>query len=313
MRKKKIKNYRVPAYPVMDKAAVNPELLEKVPKSWLEPSKLAVLAGLGLLSNVVSGENPVPADSKTPPVVQTPDTGMRKKSVEKQQQNPAAATKSVVVPMLKEALKNDGRGAFGCVVVNPPSFLSEDEALDIIKKELSKVGLKLQEDVTVKNILAPNPAKRSFYMSNEENIPPDIIKTEYEFDFASNDGSILIEYISRHDYGEWKESNKSGSWSSVSSYNFAKIAEKAADSFNKYDSQDKHVFGVFFDPLASVNIPYPSDIKDPRLKKLALEEYSRKIRNIAKLNKEKAGYLLKKQVEYFIQYLKDNKLIQPEK
>ncbi len=50
----------------------------------------------------------------------------------------------------------EGRGATGCVVISPPVFLSEEEALQIVKEELAKHGVKLAAGPLLKDLrIAP--------------------------------------------------------------------------------------------------------------------------------------------------------------
>ena len=46
----------------------------------------------------------------------------------------------IVAPLFE---RGDGRGAAGCVVVAPPVFMSEEEALTIVGEELAKYGVRL--------------------------------------------------------------------------------------------------------------------------------------------------------------------------
>lgn len=53
-----------------------------------------------------------------------------------------AGAKAVVAPIFEHG---EGRGATGCVVVNPPVFLSEQDAMQVIREELPKSGVSLSE------------------------------------------------------------------------------------------------------------------------------------------------------------------------
>ena len=55
--------------------------------------------------------------------------------------------KIVVAPIFEHGT---GRGADGCVVVSPPVFLSEEEAVQVIREELAKQGIKLKEGIRLK-------------------------------------------------------------------------------------------------------------------------------------------------------------------
>jgi len=307
MNKKPLKKYTSPNYPRINESMEQPELLEKLPKRWSDHSKAAIIAGFSLISAVLTAE-PDSSDTNHAPKEQTalhPDKNRKSD----RNVNDSRKKNAIVAPLLEDALKNDGRGAFGCVVVNPPTFLSENEAMEIIITEFAKAGIKLKKNVTVKNISAPNPAKRRFYISDKK-LPEDIIKTNFDFDLASKNGTLLIEYISRNDYDAWKKPNPKNSWSSVQGFDFAKKAKKAAKAFSTYQSSEQKVFGIFFDPLASIKVQWPnlSGIKDPKLRQEAIDEFRKSKLSNGELKKEKAEERLKAQIHHFIEYLKKNKI-----
>jgi hypothetical protein len=62
-----------------------------------------------------------------------------------------AATKDgkiVVAPIFEHG---EGRGAMGCSAVTSPVFLSEEEAMQIVRDELGRQGIQLKEGITLKD------------------------------------------------------------------------------------------------------------------------------------------------------------------
>ena len=50
---------------------------------------------------------------------------------------------AIVAPIFKHG---EGRGATGCVAVSPPVFLSAEEALHVIKEELTQQGVNISDE-----------------------------------------------------------------------------------------------------------------------------------------------------------------------
>jgi hypothetical protein len=59
---------------------------------------------------------------------------------------------TIVAPIFKHG---EGRGAVGCVVVSPPVFLSEEEAMQIIGEELAKSGIRLKGGEALEGVRIP--------------------------------------------------------------------------------------------------------------------------------------------------------------
>jgi hypothetical protein len=232
-------------------------------------------------------------------------------------------TTSVVAPLLDEAMKYDGRGSFGCVAVNPPTFLSEDEAIELIRTELEAAGLKLKEGVDLDHVEVPlaGTAGRTSAdddetdgktitgrntSSVEQNGSPRLAPQTFTFDLADTDRSVFIEYLSLPDHREWTGPSRY----SVTYYDFPALATKVSKSFQKVPSDKRRVFGVFFDPLARTEIPSPdiSNLTEEQ-QHLALLEYrkalSKEQANSDNTIKEK----LRKQVRSFVVFLNQEGII----
>jgi hypothetical protein len=110
-----VTRYKVPRYPTRLEVQADTTLLEKhMPAAWKSHAEIVTVL---LATNSCSdfAQNPAPA------VINEP---------------------AVVAPIF---VHGPGRGAVGCVVVNPPVFLYEQDAMQVIREELRKSGVKLSE------------------------------------------------------------------------------------------------------------------------------------------------------------------------
>ena len=317
-----VRKYRTPAYPTLFAAQLDSELLSRIPGRWRKSPKFAAALGLlgGLTTRLlVAAEVSDRAVEAKAAVTQAP--GARRPAPDK----PSAArdvhqATAVVAPLLEEALQYDGRGSFGCVAVNPPTFLSEDEALEIIRTELEAAGLKLKEDVDLDDVEAPVAGGRGM---DAEEVTEDedgndrtisvrlrhdpgmgraskLAPRSFSFDLADADRSVFIEYLSARDHTDWEGS----SMSTVSSYDFPALARKVSNSFQKRRSDKQTVFGVFFDPLARTEIvpPQVSGLTREQ-ERVAYQEYRKAQRNEWEHLNVKAKAKLRKQVQNFVAFL----------
>ena len=249
-----LKKYPVPAYPSFKEASASPDLLDAVPRRWTGSPRFAALIGAGLIARTLSTQAGETDSSAAKPAVvaaPVPDPA-HGRAVAKSVQR---AT-SVVAPLLDEALRHDGRGSFGCIAVNPPSFLSEDEALELIGAELKAAGLNVKEGVPLAGTgtLRNQPLNmRSFSSFKEEqearNKPvtdDDIELAEHDFDLGDTNRAVYVEYLSNADYR--RLTTPSGSTADY--LDFPALATRVSTALQKSKPEQPAVFGVFFDPLA---------------------------------------------------------------
>jgi hypothetical protein len=108
MKVKPIKHYAGPNIPTSQILEEHPELLHLVPRRWHgNPTVIAALAGVCVLVSGCRQSAAKPAASRVAPLFQ----------------------------------HGDGRGSFGCRAVNPPVFLSESEARQVIMDEAKRAGI----------------------------------------------------------------------------------------------------------------------------------------------------------------------------
>jgi len=158
---------------------------------------------------------------------------------------PEPAAAAVVAPIFEHG---DGRGATGCIIVAPPIFLSEEEALQVIDEELAEYGLELAEkDVEMKDVQLPRrwrvPVKdgedwKLVHFDVPRSAKPLIA------DLQDPDKKVAVEYLSTDDYFLL---GGAPDMSSVQDYDFTEIAQLVADKV-KDNGEGVH-FGILYDPM----------------------------------------------------------------
>ena len=295
MKVRALRRYPPPSYPTARQS-------EGVGGREARPvSAMSRLLGAGLLLEALLGEMAEARGDGGAAVVQAPPSPERKA--------PAASGQvaGLVAPALADALKHDGRGAFGCVAVSPPSFLAEDEALDVIRTECAKAGLKLREGVVLDRVGTPvvdesRPTPRAKRGAKAKDVA--VVERDFEFDFASEEGTVFLEYLSAEDH----DNLVGRGMSTVQSYDFPAVLEQMSKSLERRRSGRQVVYGLFFDPLARVDLESPElEGLTPRQEKLGRAQYRQALEKAAGRLDEKAKEKLRQQVRHFLEYLKERR------
>jgi hypothetical protein len=151
-------------------------------------------------------------------------------------------------------IHGDGRGSFGCMVVNPPVFLSEDEARQVIRDEARKAGIEFGEEAPLlEGVSVPITDRNGVYnqhcscsSSREPPMPegPATQSRDVVLDGYDAARHIAFEVVSRDDLDSWEVQTN---WhSSVSSYPFLKAAEYLKLGLSRVEGEA--VVAVFYDP-----------------------------------------------------------------
>ena len=253
--------------PTAAEAIVNPDLLRSaVPRT---PLGAGAMFGAGLLGSLafqsLAAAQPEPLQAPAAML----DAG-------KAEQDADAATKAeaarrsvatLVAPILQKALDEDGRGAFGCVAVDPPTMLSENEALNLIEQEFAKAGVKLRDCYELSGFTQSRTdwtAERKPRGKGEEDEwrfaisgdgdparPKRIEPGSWVFDFASEDGTLLVEFLSEDDHSKLEDKNRDF-MSTGRSYDFPRRATRFRDDLATRTNGAPVTVALFFDPLTSV-------------------------------------------------------------
>jgi hypothetical protein len=259
-----VRKYKEPKYPDRKMAIDNPEILKLIPERWKNKAYVsAALTTLLMLTLTACESKGTSAGSPS--------------------------GKAEIAPIFEHG---SGRGSFGCVSVAPPSFLSEEEAFQVIQEEARVYGITFKRDeLELTNVKLP---ETKYYLKPENG----------DKDYKSNGGTInskrsgnlqldghdaekkvAFEFISTVDYESWKV--KEGVHSSVEDYDFLSTAKLLKDGLNKKNGDT--AIGIFYNPMTTMPWEEIKDEKDFNV----LEE---KIKGLAK--KE-----LKKQIKDFLEWL----------
>jgi hypothetical protein len=280
---KPVKRYRSPAYPTRLAVLDDPDLLLRhVPGRWQKSAVTMAALSAFLAANAC---------------VQAADKGAS-----------AKAKGAVVAPIFEHG---DGRGATGCVVVTPPVFLSEEEALVVITAELAKAGVR----VTGKNVLLDGvrlPQAPPVALAKDG--APLLTATAglkarlvpgpgipLEADIVANGQKVAVEYVSAREQQSLGAVRRN-ILSSVQGHDTKSIAAHVAKEVAK-QGKDIH-FGAFYDPIIGLELDWD---KVEKLK-TAAEHREFREKSMAKCRLE-AKRLLRLQVKDFVDWLKGQGVI----
>ncbi len=302
-----------PAYPTMTQARQDARLIVAAQERAPHAPRLGALCSAGVLAQIVAAANlRADAPAPQPAVAAVPQPGAEQADAKE-----AATIQQVsaqVAPILAEALEFDGRGAFGCVAVNPPVVLPEDEALDVIQSELAAAGLSLEFGVPLDGIETPVEDTKShedgLLHRGKSSSDFRVIHEprRHNFDFADQQRGIYIEYLSLKDHEDWCVTNV---MSTVSSYDFPGLTRNMAPALEKYKADNPVLFGLFFDPLAHEDMPALAAGRDndkPLNLTVARERAAAESANRDDLDAI-ARERLRRQVQYFVAYLREQGLL----
>ena len=262
-----VKKRTVPKYPDQYSVQLNHLLLANKPLRWKAvPVAGTVLSAVVMLGLAGCTDKPVTMGDPAPPPFQTPFFE-----------------------------HGSGIGAYGCVMVTAPVFLSEDDAFAIIRDEFEKLNMTVvQGGGTVGNLQIPVIDYKGQIKRTE--------KKELEFDFAVQDKNIVMEYVSIRDSSIWRPKDNDGWESSVSSFNVKEAARTLNNSLNDMVFGNTH--GVFYDPVEYAEDPWESV---ERHEGESNESYYARVKEArAQLEaeaRERAVETLREQVKDFIAWL----------
>jgi len=226
MKSKPVRRYPRPRYPTRLEVAARPGLLRRhQPPAWRQWPELTGAVGLFLLA----------------------DTTLLRAANSPAKNGPTRAQTNAVAVVAPIFQHGDGRGATGCIVMSPPVFLSEEEALQVVREELAAKGVQLG---TNKVAVAGVPAGSTWIRPGEKSPTP------FESDAADPKKKVSVEYVSDSDAREWDleaqlEARPNGpiQLSTVQEYDLPKTSAFIASRV-KRRATDKVYFGTFYDPMA---------------------------------------------------------------
>jgi len=251
--------------PTAAEVAANPDLVAPAPPR--APRGIGAALGAGFLGTLLAqvAEGAEPAIQPPPAAALDAERAASDAEATAKAESARRRVATLVAPMLQKALDEDGRGAFGCVAVDPPTFLSENEALNLIEQEFAKAGVKLRDCYELTGFtrrLTDWDAMRDFVNTRKDSTsslaslysdPQRPMKTfpgNWVFDFATENGSLLVEYLSFSDHHKLED--KEPGFSSVWGCNFPQCAARFREDLASRTNGAPVTVALFFDPLASV-------------------------------------------------------------
>lgn len=143
----------------------------------------------------------------------------------------AEAEGIVVAPLFEHGT---GRGVAGCVVVSPPVFLSEEEALQILREELGKQGIKLLAGATLDDVhIAPLTSE-----DDDDGEP-------FELDGKDAAKKVAVAFVSAEDS---LALGTGGPCGTIQGYEPKRAAHYLAEQVQQ-QGEERLFCGVFYDPL----------------------------------------------------------------
>lgn len=258
-----LKQYREPKYPTKERVMGNPDILKTLPQRWKGNFYVGAAFSTLILFSL---------------------TACAKNGSGRTSGNEGEGTNTAIFQ------HGDGRGSFGCVSVAPPSFLSEEEAFEVIQEEMKSYNIKLEKNgLTLKGVKVPE-TKYYLYDSTINSTK----KRDIELDGYDKEKKIAFEFVSREDYSDWQVDQ--GIRSSVDDYDFLSTAKLLQKGLEKENTETK--IGVFYDPMSRLS-------EEDRKEIVGSEDWSA----LEKRAKDVAREDLKKQVKDFIEWLKAQGII----
>jgi hypothetical protein len=257
-----VDNYKSPNIPTRDYVDDNPEILNNIPNRWMSDAVvLTALAGTVMLISAA-------------------------RNCTAQQYEPAPK----VAPIFNWG---DGRGTYGCDIVVPPTFLSEEEAKEVITKEAASAGIIFNNKEKPFNRYG-KPAVQVIPSKNGDNYP----RNTFLLDGSDETRHINFEFVSLQDAGIWDPyMNRS---SSVSVYSTKRTARYIRSRL--WLASEDGIYVTFYDPLAPMQVP--KQIEDQHG-----EQRTNTYKEAAEKAKAESKDLLRSQVKDFIKWLKSEGVI----
>jgi len=208
----------------------------------------------------------------------------------------ADAASTVVAPIFAHG---EGRGATGCIVVSPPVFLSEEEALQVVKEELAKAGITLGDGMPLSDVTVEYEDPDLRWMRSGDNWlgePPSKVSKPAELAAVDRQRRVGVEVVTSDDCNRFR----GGIWSSVSSYDTKGLAESVAEGIRTQAKQDLRV-GVFYDPMERWSFDEIRETDEGETR-----DFKTSFERIQQSAKDKSRAKLRRQVQDFVAWLKKN-------
>ncbi|MCK5149015.1 hypothetical protein KAR48_19825 [bacterium] len=222
MQLKPVKRYQRPKYPTQLQVWDQPELLKQhVPAAWIRKTELMGLMGLFLVVSCQLDQDVMGPELK-------------------------ATDAAVVAPLFKNG---SGTASMGCMIMNPPVFLSEEEAIHVIMEELKIRGIEITD---INRPISALPVKHNAYFISDPyshgriEIPEEV--KPLEVDGFVETQKIAVEFVSYRDHRLYSPQDNDNGGLSISSLDFKAVAEHLNSQVA--ETGKGHYFASFYDPVS---------------------------------------------------------------
>lgn len=241
MKARPVQRSREPAYPTRAELLAREGFLEScLPRGWRAGKRLAGAVTFLAAANLTGcGDTPVTPSVQAPTGVETvldrPAPSGRVVSSE---------AVAVVAPIFNHG---EGQGATGCIVMNPPVFLSEEEAMQVIRAELREHGIELTDGVAFEGLTVMprvEPPDEDFgpssYLQERGKTPQSL-----SMDGVDERNKVAVKFISQRDCSNL---DVPAFLSTVTTYDSKGLARHVAEQIKERGREHLYA-GVFYDPL----------------------------------------------------------------
>jgi hypothetical protein len=252
-----LKRYRTPQYPIQEVLRTHPELLRLVPKRWADAP--LVVSALSLACMILAARD---------------GTGGDTSSNAKAAHKPAPYAKTETARIAPIFHHGEGRGAFGCVSVVAPVFLTEEEARQVITEEASAAGVHFSN---VRKAIAgvERPVTyNSELVFDARTREPKVRQSRLMLDGTDPQRNVSFEFVSNQDMKEWEIEEYYGASSSVYEYGGRDAAELLQKGLAKIHADG--AVAVFYDPVSTYGRGNQSEAK---AREKTVEELRRQARD----------------------------------
>ena len=267
---KPLKNIETPRYPKKEDLCAD-TIKQSVPKRWALSTAAKVALGMlaamslaGCTYNLNPGIGTQSSDALKSDAQQASASSIVS-STEYITEGIVAPAMLNVAPLFEHG---KGRGAFGCDMVTPPAFISEDEALTVVNEVAIEYGLKFSkvDSPSFSNVLQP---VTNIY--EPDDIQPSDKVVTLKTDFADKEHGVAIEFISEDDVKQWHM--QTDYMSSVEEYDTQDAAEQLSEALESAANTEgaDYTSGVIYDPCEFSGETDPGKAKEVSKAQLKLQ------------------------------------------
>jgi len=279
-----VRSYRSPGYPAkLDALAVPGMLVKHQPPAWLRHAEIVGAAGLFLAANATG------CTKSKPPTLASQAATL------------APNAPAIVAPIFEHG---EGRAAEGCVVVASPVYLSEEEALRVIKEELAYSGVLLtQSNMELTSTEVPLSAvQRWDQQKGESVIEEPARRAALRVDGFNVNRRVAVMFASHRDY--W---GIDGPWQAQQTLVYTVDLKEVGRFIAKHvTGKPEGVYlGVFYDPAVKLDMQKVWQARERARPHDDLKcELNRTFTEVRKQTQLEAQRLLREQVRDFGDWLK---------